>query len=229
MADINNPVKQSKSINGGGWISTDYRKKLAIDIGGGAAINPLYKGYGYNYRISPRWRINDNISIRYVLSIKNRYNDIGFVTNDTSGFFIEPPQVDYIFAKRNTFMITNVLSANYIVNNKMDLSIKLRYHMDQVENLEFKSLGYDGYLNESEYIGEHNINYTTWTSDIAFNWWFAPGSQMSIVWKNAIEDQTNYLRNHWIDNVEESFKLSQQNSLSLKVIYYLDYLYLQNK
>ena len=124
-------------------------------------------------------------------------------------------------------MITNVLSANYIVNNKMDLSIKLRYHMDQVENLEFKSLGYDGYLNESEYIGEHNINYTTWTSDIAFNWWFAPGSQMSIVWKNAIEDQTNYLRNHWIDNVEESFKLSQQNSLSLKVIYYLDYLYLR--
>jgi hypothetical protein len=225
--DLLHPLKRSKSINGGGWISTDYRKKLAIDIGGGAALNPLYKGYGYNWRISPRFRVNDKLSVSYVLSIRNKYNDIGFVTNDTSGLFIEPPKVDFIFAKRNTYMITNVLSGNYIVNNKIDLSVKLRYHLDQVKNLEFKALENDGYLYDSEYIGEHNINYTTWTSDIAFNWWFAPGSQMSLVWKNAIEDQTNYLRNHWSENVEESFNLAQQNSLSLKVIYYLDYLYLR--
>ncbi|MDC0204509.1 carbohydrate binding family 9 domain-containing protein [Flavobacteriales bacterium] len=225
--DLTHPLKRSKSIAGGGWFSTDYRKRLAIDIGAGGVLNPLYKGYGYNYRISPRWRINDNISLRYVLSIKNRYNDIGFVINDTSGLFIEPPQVDYIFAKRNTYMITNVLSTNYIVNNKIDLSVKLRYHMDQVKNLEFNALGNDGYLNKSNYIGEHNINYTTWTSDIAFNWWFAPGSQMSLVWKNAIDNQKNILINHWTDNVEESFSLAKQNSLSLKVIYYLDYLYLR--
>ena len=225
--DLTHPIKRSKSINGSGWISTDYRQKLAIDIGVGGAFNPLYTGSIYHWRISPRYRINDKVSIKYVLSIKNKYNDIGFVTNDTSVLFIYPPKVDYIFAKRNTYMITNVLSANYIVNNKMDLSIKLRYHIDQVENLEFKSLGHDGYLNESEYIGEHNINYTTWTSDIAFNWWFAPGSQMSLVWKNAIENEDKILINHWTDNVEESFNLAQQNSLSLKVIYYLDYLYLR--
>jgi len=225
--DFSRPLKRSKSINGGGWISTDYRKKLAIDIGGGASLNPLYQGYAYHWRISPRWRINDNISLRYVLSIKNKYNDIGFVANDTSGLFIEPSQVDYIFAKRNTYMITNVLSSNYILNNKMDLSVKLRYHMDQVKNLEFKALDDDGYLYESDYIEEHNINYTTWTSDIAFNWWFAPGSQMSLVWKNAIDNQDNILVNHWTDNVEESFNLAQQNSVSLKIIYYLDYLYLR--
>jgi hypothetical protein len=225
--DLTHPLKRSKSINGGGWISTDYRKKLAIDIGGGAALNPLYNGYGYNWRISPRFRVNDKVSLSYVLSIRNKYNDIGFVTNDTSGLFIEPPKVDFIFAKRNTYMITNVLSGNYIVNNKIDISVKLRYHLDQVKNLEFKTLENDGYLYDNDYKGEHNINYTTWTSDIAFNWWFAQGSQMSLVWKNAIEDQTNYLRNHWSDNVEESFNLAQQNSLSLKVIYYLDYLYLR--
>ena len=225
--DLIHPLKRSKSINGGGWISTDYRKRLAIDIGGGVALNPLHKGYGYNWRISPRFRLNDNFSIKYVLSIKHKYNDIGFVKNDTSGLFIEPPQVDYIFAKRNTNMITNVLSANYIINNKMDISVKLRYHLDQVKNLEFKSLGNNGYLYETDYKGEHNVNYTTWTSDIAYSWRFAPGSQMSLVWKNAIVDEENYLRNHWVDNLEESFKLAQQNSISLKVIYYLDYLYLR--
>ena len=225
--NLTHPLKRSKSINWGGFISTDYRKKLAIDIGGGGGFGPLYKGYIYHWRVSPRYRVNNKMSLRYVLSINNQYNDIGFVTNDTSGLFIEPPQIDYIFAKRNTYMITNVLSANYILNNKMDLSVKLRYHMDQVKNLEFKYLGDDGYLNESDYIGEHNINYTTWTSDIAFNWWFAPGSQISLVWKNAIDNEDDILINHWVDNVEESFNLAQQNSLSLKVIYYLDYLYLR--
>ena len=223
--DLLHPVKRSKSINGGGWISTDYRKKLAIDIGGGGSINPLYEGYSYRWRISPRYRINDKTSLRYVLSIRNEYNDIGFVTNDTSGILIEPPQVNYIFAKRNTYMITNVLSANYILNNKIDLSVKLRYHLDQVKNLEFKTLANDGYLFESEYTGNHNINYTTWTSDIAFNWWFAPGSQMSLVWKNGIDNESNTLINDWSSNLKESFNLAQQNSLSLKVIYYLDYLY----
>ena len=221
------PVRRSKSINGGGWISTDYRNKLAIDIGGGGNIQPLYKGYGYRWRISPRYRINDKVSLRYVLSIRDKYNDIGFVTNDTSELFIEPTRIDFIFAKRNTNMITNVFSANYIVNNKIDLSVKLRYHIDQVKNLEFSILGDDGYLYESNYIGEHNINYTTWTSDIAFNWWFSPGSQMSLVWKNAIDNEDNILINHWINNVEESFNLVQQNSLSIKIIYYLDYLYLR--
>ena len=225
--DLTHPLKRSKSINGGGWISTDYRKLFAIDIGGGTSLNPLYKGYGYHWRIKPRWRINDHISLSHVISIQHRYNDIGFVKNvfeeDEGGV----ESIERIFARRNTNMITNVISANYIVNNKIDLSVKLRYHMDQVKNLEFKALGDDGYLYESNYIGEHNINYTTWTTDMAFNWWFAPGSQMSLVWKSAIDNKDNILINHWVDNVEESFNLAQQNSLSLKVIYYLDYLYLR--
>jgi hypothetical protein len=225
--DLLHPLKRSKTINGGGWFSTDYRKKLAIDVGGGASLNPLYNGYGYNWRISPRLRINDKISLKYILSIRNRINNIGFVTNDTASIMIYPTQVDYIFSKRNTNMITNVFIANYILNNRIDLSVKLRYHLDQVENLEFNSLSNDGYLSESKYTGNHDINYTTWTSDIAFNWRFAAGSQMSIVWKNGIDNESNNLINNWTDNVEESFNQAQQNSLSLKVIYYLDYLYLR--
>ncbi len=224
--NLMSPLKRSKSIKGGGWISTDYRKKLAIDIGGGANISPLYEGYGYRWRFAPRYRINDKISLRYILSVRKKFNDIGFIINDTTSILTNPVEFDYIFATRNTNMITNVLSANYIVNNKMDLSVKLRYHMDQVKNLEFKRLDQEGYLESSAYVGEHNINYTTWTSDIAFNWRFAAGSQMSLVWKNAIDNEQNALINHWIDNLNESFNIAQQNSLSLKVIYYLDYLYL---
>jgi hypothetical protein len=99
--------------------------------------------------------------------------------------------------------------------------------MDQVKNIEFKALGNDGYLDDNKYFGHHNINYTTWTSDIAFTWRFAPGSQMSLVWKNEIDNESNSLINHWTENVKKSFSLAQENSISFKVIYYLDYLYLR--
>ena len=222
--DFTNPVNRSKKIFFRGWLSSDYRDKIAVDLSYGTGILPLYNGYIYRWRISPRYRVNDKISLKYVLSTKNTYNDIGFVTNDT----LSLGDIQLIYTKRNTNMITNVMSLDYNINNKIDLSMKLRYHMDQVINLNFNSLSNDGYLQpiyNEKYYGESELNYTFWTSDIIFNWWFAPGSQLSIVWKNGINNEKNQLVNHWIDNVKETYNLPKQNSLSLKVIYYLDYLY----
>jgi hypothetical protein len=225
--DLSNPVKRSKSINVGGYMSSDYRNKFALDFGTGGIIKPLYSGHEFRWRISPRYRFNDKISIVYVLSLKNRYNDIGYINDFVNNENISKP----ILSLRNTNMITNVFRGNYIVNNKIDLSLKLRYHIDQVQNLKFQTLNNNGYLKptsiENTQESEYDINYTTWTSDIALNWRFAPGSQLSLVWKNAIDNEDNMLINHWTNNVEESFNLAQQNSVSLKVIYYLDYLYLR--
>ena len=219
--DLSNPVKRSKSINIGAYMSSDYRNKFALDFGTGGVIKPLYSGHEFRWRISPRYRFNDKISFVYVLSVKKKYNDIGYIDIEN----ISKP----ILSLRNTNMITNVFRGNYIVNNKIDLSFKLRYHMDQVQNLKFQTLNNNGYLEptsiENTQESEYNINYTTWTSDIALNWRFAPGSQLSLVWKNAIDKENNIIINHWSNNVEESFNLAQQNSVSLKVIYYLDYLY----
>ena len=101
---------------------------MAIDFSFGYNISP--EGYGYHWRISPRYRFNDKISVKYVLSTRNKFNDIGFVTHDS----VSLNNINYIFAIRNTNMITNVFTANYIYNNKIDLSVKLRYHLDQVES-----------------------------------------------------------------------------------------------
>lgn len=220
-ADLENPFNRSKKFGGRAFISTDYRKDFAIDISVGGNKEPLYGGKQFRWRISPLYRFNDHFSIRYVLSVRDLFNDVGYVTNDS----FENP----VFSLRNTEMITNVFSGSYILNNKMDFSFKLRYHFDQVENLNFKSLEDDGYLTDSDYEGDHNINYTTWTANIQYNWWFAPGSQISVVWNNAISNYDNIIRNQWIDNVEQTLLLPQENSFSVKLIYYLDYLYLQKK
>jgi hypothetical protein len=210
------------------FVSSDYRKTFALDVSFGGHIKPLYNSTKFGWRIQPMLRVNDKLSFRYVLSINHIKNDAGVITN-SEGKSIKYNDNKIVFTLRNTNMITNVLSGSFVLNNKMDLSFKLRYHFDQVENTEFKSLDNDGYLYASDYDGEHNINYTTWTGNLNFNWLFAPGSKMSLVWNHAITNDDRTIRNHWLDNVEQSLTLPQENSLSLKVIYYLDYLYIKNR
>ncbi len=233
--DLNHPVKRSKGLRIGGFLSSDFRNKFALDLGGGGSIDPLYSAHMYRLRISPRYRFNDKISMVYVLSIRNKYNDIGAVLTsdgDVENLVVNEELSIPLYSLRNTYMVTNVLSGSYIINNKIDFSFKLRYHLDQVENITFKELDNNGYLTALSVLlteKARDINYTTWTSDIALNWWFAPGSQLSIVWKNGIDNETFVIRDRWLDNVEDSFNLPQENSLSLKIVYYLDYLYLKKK
>ena len=81
--DFNNPVVTSKMYKGRLYLSSDYRKKK-LDIGSTVGISPLYNGISYYTRISPRYRFNDQISLKYVLALENKYNDIGWVHNDTT-------------------------------------------------------------------------------------------------------------------------------------------------
>jgi len=224
------PFIKSKRIGGYAYISSDYRKDFAIDIGTGFSVEPLYNSSEFSWRISPQYRINDKVSMRYVLSVRNSYNDAGFVTNNPSVILISPPEMDYIFAIRNVDMITNVLKGSYVLNNKMDMSVKLRHYWSSVENTEYKNLDENGYLTDNNYYTENkDINYNIWTVDFAYNWWFAPGSQMSIVWKNAMDDYSDIPQSIWTENISTTFSGLAQNSFSFKIVYYLDYLYLRKK
>ena len=169
--------------------------------------------------------------MKYVISVENKYNDIGFVTNDTLGIFIEPPEIRYIFGIRDVFMITNVLEGSYILNNRMNLTSKLRHYWSGVKynNTDYVSLNSDGYTTPIEHNGVYNTNFNTWTIDMALNWWFAPGSQMSLVWKNSMQDYNDIFIPGLFDNLEQTFSLMQQNSISFKIMYYLDYLYLKKR
>jgi hypothetical protein len=159
--------------------------------------------------------------MNYVLSVSNSYNDAGYSTSENS---------EAVFAIRDVDMITNVLKGSYVLNNKMDMSVKLRHYWSSVENKEYKSLDLNGYLiDNNSYSGNNDINYNIWTVDFIYNWWFAPGSQMSIVWKNAMEDYTDIPQSIWTENISNTFSVIPQNSFSFKIVYYLDYLYLRKK
>ena len=64
---------------------------------------------------------------------------------------------------------------------------------------------------------------------MSLNWWFAPGSQMSFVWKNAMEYDNEFLEMNLYNNINNTFSTIPENSFSFKIVYYLDYLYFRKK
>ena len=202
------------------FFSSVYRKKIAIDVSFGGGRSSMYNEYGYFFRFSPRIRFSDKLFMYYVFSTNTKENESGFITrvDDTP-----------LFSIRQTQFFTNVLSGQFVLNNKMSFDLKFRHHWEQVENRSYHELDANGYLTESDYEGNHNVNFNAWNIDLNYNFWFAPGSELSIVWKNAIFSNGNQLISYYKDNLEALLNNPQENSLSLRIRYYLDYLNLKKK
>ena len=62
---------------------------------------------------------------------------------------------------------------------------------------------------------------------MVYTWQFAQGSFINITWKNAGFVYNQNVRNKYYGNLTETIESPHQNNLSLKVIYFLDYLTLK--
>jgi len=224
--------------NVGGWISTDYRKKLALDVEANYRWFDENRRRNINYLIAPRYRVNNQLSFVYQYSRNLRLDDMGYA-NDFTTTAGDAEQQHVIFGLRDVHTTTNTLTGNYIFNNKMSVSLRARHYWSEVEYQRFFSLskekgtltpdsypqGYNGQYADKN----HNINYNAFNVDMVYSWWFAPGSEVSVVWKNAILTEEKQLEPKYFDNFSRTLSSPQSNSFSVKVLYYIDYLILKNK
>ena len=75
----------------------------------------------------------------------------------------------------------------------------------------------------------YDINYNTWNIDLNCIWRFAPGSELNCQWKNSISNLISDANLNALENLNRLFEESQGNSLSLRMVYFLDYQYLKNR
>ena len=204
----------------GGWISTDYRKKFAIDVDGRYRTFNDEDRVTLAFGIAPRYRVSNKLSFIYDFNREVNLDDVGFADNVNDSI---------IFGRRNVQTITNILSANYIFTNRMALTLRVRHYWSRAKYTSYHFLDEEGMLIRTEYAGNRDVNFNAFNIDMAYTWQFAPGSEMSIVWKNAILtlDAENVVK--YMENVRNTMESPQTNSLSVKVLYYLDYLYLKKK
>ncbi|HEX4887247.1 MAG TPA: DUF5916 domain-containing protein [Luteibaculaceae bacterium] len=223
--------------NVGGWISSDYRRRFALDITANYRVFDEPGRNRYNINFSPRFRVNNKLSFIYSWSYSDWKNDVGYaVPNATwfrdasngelNGF---PGGDAIIFGIRDQKTFTNLLTARYSFNNTMGLTFRLRHYWSKVRYDDVYELNQEGLLVSTPYTGRsvagesyHDNSFNAFNIDMVYSWVFSPGSELRLVWKNSIFNSESIANRTFRNNLENVFDQSQTNSFSVRFLYFID-------
>lgn len=225
---------QQESNNVGGFISSDYRKAIALDLRMNYRKFNADGRYRLNFSGGPLIRFSDKLSMKYTLGRSQYVEDEGAAIDINGvGTIINS---DIIFAKRNQTTYENILSASFIFTNRMGLTLRARHYWSTVDYNSFHILDYEGHLTPSLYTGVdldgqslHNTNFNAFNVDMVYRWVFAPGSEISVVFKSALIAFDGDVSSSYSNNFKNTLESPQTKSISLKVLFYIDYLSLKKK
>jgi hypothetical protein len=175
----------------------------------------------YGFAIGPKYRVNDKFSIYLVADYLHKTNDLGWVGFENSNIII---------GKRNREILQNDLTGKYAINNKMTLNLTARYYWSYSDNKAFFTLQDNGELSpNSTYILNRNRNFNSWNLDFSYSWWFAPGSELSILYRNYAQEGSNNVEKRLNTNLKNVFESNMTNILSVSVRYFIDYNVIKHK
>ena len=182
----------------------------------------LFKGKEYNFYFFQNLRINDKIAFGLDLNFNPNYNYVNWVTAQGD---------QAIFSKYDRRTVENSFDAKYTFTNLMGFTVVLRHYWSDRRNKEYFLLKPDGNL--TDYTGAPlnglDRNYNVFNIDLIYTWQFAPGSTLSVSYKDAAETNDTYYTQRYNKNLSGILNAPQNNSLSVKVLYYVDYLDFKKK
>lgn len=204
-----------KSYSTSGFISSNYNNPFAFDVNLSLGKAATKNWWFYGIAISPRYRFNDKFSLIYETSVNKEYNDLGRVARDNNVI---------VFAKRDNYTIENSLQGKYAISSNMNFNLNVRHYLATSTNNAYLKLLDNGLVEAYNYSGNRDSSFNSWNADLSYSWWFAPGSQMSVLYRSnaAIFDTiVNQKLTQGIKNVLNQETLNNTFSISLR--YFIDY------
>lgn len=213
------------------FLSTDYSKRIALDVRAWVKDFLYTSQRGTNLFVSPRLRASDRLDIILESSVQNLQHDYGYVSVQDDNF-----SEAIMIGTRDRLIVENVIRSRLVFTNRMGIDFRLRHYWQQVDYTGFRELIDEGELRETAYnplndegVSVHNTNYNAFTLDVNFRWIFIPGSELTIFYKNNIFQTKNRLEPSYFTTFETLFEQPQINSISLRLLVFLDAIYLRRK
>ena len=216
--------------NFGGWIGTDSRKAIR------ASANFNTNGYYGTDRAdlylnaNVRYRASDRLSMRVFVFRGRDHNEVGYVNRRT---FEEAGHeyTDVFMGRRDVTSVEAGLSAKYSFTANMTVNLRVRHYWSGVAYNQFGLLDEEGRLTPTDYAENHDQDFDAFNVDLIYRWRFAPGSDIFAVYKSSVTD----FDLQRAGGVGESFRglwredTPRSGSVSLKIIYWLDYASLRGR
>jgi len=215
-------------VGGGGWISSNYQRVFALDVSFNTTSYSQTDWADYSFEISPRLRLGKKLFLVYSYEETHNQNQRGYAIP-----FLEPEEEveGILFGKRDVYTSTNTLDLNYTITNKAGATFRLRHYWSTVQYDEFFKLEQNGRLSpttlsttNSEGISYYNTSFNAFSIDLVYRWIFSPASEISVVWKNNIFTNDSDVNIDYLRNLEQTLTTDQLNSISIRIVYFIDYL-----
>ncbi|MGY2134476.1 DUF5916 domain-containing protein [Hymenobacter sp. HD11105] len=220
-----------------GFINSDTRKKFSYGAEAGAVVYaedkrlPRPSRYRLRASLFPRYRVNNHLTFRYSFDWSTDQNQIGYVNGGMSANEeLDQPFLNQVMlGRRKVTTVANVVSVDYTLNNRMSFTLRTRHYTSNVRYADFAHLLPGGQEELVDYRRNRDNTYNAFNVDAVYSWWFAPGSEISFVWKNA---GATFLQGEqatplYFDNLNSTINTPHHNSVSVRVLYFLDYLLLK--
>jgi hypothetical protein len=224
---------QPRWLEVGLWISSNYQKPFAIDMGIKPAFTSVKNWQFVTYNFSPRIRFSKRLFMVYNFEQQFSYNTRNYAVSFGKPLYAA---TGIIFGRRNENIITHSIDIAYSFTNKMSLKFRLRHYRSALTYKQFYELNQDGTLSETSMNGldslgksVYNMNYNAFTIDCVYRWVFRPGSELNLVWKQSIFSNDLNVAYSYFTNTRNILDQIPMNSFSVKVIYWLDYTDLKKK
>ncbi|MBK6992851.1 MAG: carbohydrate binding family 9 domain-containing protein [Chitinophagaceae bacterium] len=202
------------------WFETNNAKKYKLYSELFYAKRNLFSSERYSFDFNQRYRFNNNLTISQGISLSPQRNNVGFAGLEGS---------EVVFGKRDIKTIENTLNIKYSFNANMNINTRIRHYWSNVKYNDFFTLHNDGSLEENSTYNENkNQNLNFFNIDMVYTWQIAPGSFVNVVWKNAVTDFRQITVDSYFKNLNNTMKIEDNNNISFKIIYFLDYLQLKN-
>ena len=208
-------------IGTGGFVSTDYRKKLAFDVKYG-----YNKWFGnqdqtnYELEVSPRFRFSDKFLLVFTTEYSTRLKNFGWVDNTDTEVFLGLRDI-------TTFENSLDLSYNFDSFKAINLRFRNFWSTADYSSNTFYILNQNGTRTETDYdLAERrdpNTIFNIWNLDLSFRWRFAPGSEASLLYRNQIFNSDDLSSLGYTESLGNLFEQPIQHTISLRITYFIDF------
>ncbi len=221
-------ILDPKSLSTTIGIDSDNTKKFSFGID---YLFKNYKDYEFDenrYQNESRFYIDYRVSEKFSLNIRTSNER----KNDDVGFLMKRDGLIY-FGLRNIKSIENNLRMEYNFNRDVSLSLRFRNFWSSADYYEklFELLD-NGTRKEVDYSilnKNPNTNFNIWNLDLNFEWWFSPGSNIVLLYRNQIFNRDNQSALNYYKSIKNLFEIPLEHQFSLRLNYLIDYNKLRRK
>ncbi len=211
------------NVNMNAWFGTNRAKRFQMMVRTGIAT--LFDNerdvFYYWIGLDPRMRFSDKFTLRFSFNFQKGNGGRGYVTNIGD---------EIIFGQRKQQTIENSISGTYNFNSFHALNLAFRNYWSTVTySQDLFTLLEDGSVTTTtghnlDNIGfDPNANFNTWNLDFRYSWQFAPGSQLTALYRNSLFNFNSMSQDNFLDSLGTLFDQPIEHVFSLRLVYYIDY------